>query len=140
MNLSFHASMIFYKTLLFLIRRGSNYIMQVKSLSHVQLFVTPWTLAFKAPLSMGFPRQDYWSGLSSPSQEDLPDPKIEPWYPTLQGDSSPCTLLLATNSHIRSLFHSSKDIFMRLSSDAGLEHRGEETTVPIPLIFLLPPY
>ena len=67
MNLSFHASMIFYKTLLFLIRRGSNYIMQVKSLSHVQLFVTPWTLAYQASPSMGFSRQEYWSRLPFPS-------------------------------------------------------------------------
>ena len=40
-------------------------------------FVTPWTLAHKAPLSMGFSRQEYWSGLPCPSPEDLPDPGIE---------------------------------------------------------------
>ena len=40
-------------------------------------FVTPWTLAHKAPLSMGFSRQEYWSGLPGPSPEDLPDPGIE---------------------------------------------------------------
>ena len=73
--------------------------------------------------------------------------RLNPGIPHCRGilyclghQGSPCTLLLATNSHICSLFHSSKDIFMRLSSDAGLEHQGEETTVPIPLIFLLPPY
>ena len=43
----------------------------VQSLSHVQLFVTPWTLACQAPLSMGFPRQEYWSGLPFPSPGDL---------------------------------------------------------------------
>ena len=43
--------------------------MKVKSLSHVQLFVTPWTIAYQAPLSMGFSRQKYWSGLSLPSPD-----------------------------------------------------------------------
>ena len=51
----------------------------VKSLvSHVGLFVTPWTVAYHAPLSMGFSRQEYWSGLPFPSPEDLPDPGIDP--------------------------------------------------------------
>ena len=46
----------------------------VKSLvSHVGLFVTPWTVAYHAPLSMGFSRQEYWSGLPFPSPEDLPN-------------------------------------------------------------------
>ena len=49
-----------------------------KSLSRVQLFVTPWTVAYQAPLSMGFSRQYYWSGLPFPSPGDLPDPGIEP--------------------------------------------------------------
>ena len=47
-------------------------------LSHVWLFVTPWTVACQALLSMGFPRQEYWSGLPFPSPGDLPDPGIEP--------------------------------------------------------------
>ena len=46
--------------------------------SHVRLFVTPWTVAHQAPLSMGFSRQEYWSGLPFPSPGDLPDPGIEP--------------------------------------------------------------
>ena len=41
-------------------------------------FVTPWIVAHQAPLSMGFPRQDYWSGLLFPSPGDLPDPGVEP--------------------------------------------------------------
>ena len=49
---------------------------EVKLLSHVQLFATPWTVAYQAPLSMGFSRQEYWSGLPFPSPEDLPDPGI----------------------------------------------------------------
>ena len=45
----------------------------MKSLSHVQLFATPWTVAYHTPLSMGFSRQEYWSGLPFPSPEDLTD-------------------------------------------------------------------
>ena len=57
---------------------------RVKSLSRVQLFATPWTVgAYYAPLSMGFSRQEYWSGLPVSSPEDLPDPGIEPWSPAL---------------------------------------------------------
>ena len=50
---------------------------KVKSLSCVWLFVTPWTVAYQAPPSMGFSRQEYWSGLPFPSLEDLPNPGIE---------------------------------------------------------------
>ena len=49
--------------------------------------VTPWTVACQAPLSMGFSRQEYWSGLPFPSPGDLPDPGIEPASPALQADS-----------------------------------------------------
>ena len=48
---------------------------------------TPWTVACQAPLSMGFSRQEYWSGLPFPSPGDLPDPGIEPRSPVLQADS-----------------------------------------------------
>ena len=50
----------------------------VKSLSCVRLFVTPQTVAHQAPLSMGFSRQEHWSGLPLPSPGDLPDPGIKP--------------------------------------------------------------
>ena len=60
---------------------------KVKSLNRVQLFATPWTVAHQAPLSMGFSRQEYWSGLPFPSPGDLPDPGIEPRSPTLQADA-----------------------------------------------------
>ena len=46
--------------------------------SHIGLFVTPWTVAHQAPLSMGFSRQEYWSGLPCPPPDDLPDPGMEP--------------------------------------------------------------
>ena len=48
---------------------------------------TPWTIAFQAPLSMAFSRQEYWSGLVFSSPGDLPNPGIEPRFPALQGDS-----------------------------------------------------
>ena len=51
-------------------------------------FATPWTAARQAPLSMGFPRQEYWGGLSFPSPRDLPDPRIKPTFlvsPALAG-------------------------------------------------------
>ena len=60
---------------------------KVKSLSRARLFATLWTVAYQAPLSMGFSRQEYWSGLPFPSPGDLPDPGIEPRSPTLQADA-----------------------------------------------------
>ena len=52
-------------------------------------FVTPWTVAHQAPPSMGFSRQEYWSGLPFPSPGDLPDPGIKPRSPALQADALP---------------------------------------------------
>ena len=60
-----------------------------QSLSPVWFFVTPWTVARQAPLSMGFSRQEYWSGLTFPSPGDLPNPGIEPESPASQADSLP---------------------------------------------------
>ena len=60
---------------------------EVKSLSRVQLFATPWTVAYQAPPSMGFSRQEYWSGVPFPSPGDLPDPGIEPRSPALEADA-----------------------------------------------------
>ena len=58
--------------------------MKVKSLSRVRLFAVPWTVVYQASLSMGFSRQEYWSGLPFPSPGDLPDSGIEPRSPALQ--------------------------------------------------------
>ena len=87
-------------------------------LSHVWLFETSWTIAHQAPLSMGFPRQESWSGLPFPSPEDLPDPGTEPtslaltgeFFTTSEPPVKPMTLynlyfiyivaLLSYNSHI----------------------------------------
>jgi len=60
-----------------------NNVNEVKSLSHVPLFEIPWTVAYDAPPSMGFSRQEYWSGLPFPSPEDLPNPGIKPGPPSL---------------------------------------------------------
>ena len=59
----------------------------MKLLSHVRLFATPWTVAYQAPLSMGFSRQECWSGLPFPSPGGLPDSGIEPGSPALQADA-----------------------------------------------------
>ena len=55
---------------------------KVKSFSRVQLLVTPWTVAYQVPPSMGFSKQEYWSGLPFPYPGDLPDLRIEPGSPT----------------------------------------------------------
>ena len=68
---------------------------------------TPWTVACQAPLSMGFSRKEYWSGLPFPSSGYLPDSEIEPESPALQGDSllsyegNPHPLFLNPFAHIK---------------------------------------
>ena len=64
-----------------------NHESEVKSLGRVQLFASPWTVAYQAPPSMGFSRQEYWSELPFPSPGDLPYPGIEPWSPAFQADT-----------------------------------------------------
>ena len=71
--------------------------------SHVQLFVTPWTVACQAPLPMEFSRQEYWSGLPFLSPGDLPDPAIEPTSPlapALQADSLPLSHWGSPSHHL----------------------------------------
>ena len=62
---------------------------EVKSLSRVRFFAIPWTVAHRAPPSMEFSRQEYWSGLPFPSPGDLPDPGIEPGSSSLRADALP---------------------------------------------------
>ena len=60
--------------------------------SHIRLFASLWTVALQAPLSMGFSRQEYWSGLPYPPPRDLPNPGLEPtslMSPALAGSSLP---------------------------------------------------
>ena len=61
--------------------------MKVKLFRRVQLFGTLWTVAHQAPPSMGFSRQEYWSGLPFSSPGDLPDPGIKPRSPALEADA-----------------------------------------------------
>ena len=61
----------------------------MKSLSRVWLFAAPGTVAYQAPLSMEFSRQEYWSGLPFPSPGDFPNPGIEPGSPALWADALP---------------------------------------------------
>ena len=63
-----------------------KYILYIE-VSHDQLPVTPWTVAYQAPLSIGFFRQEYWSGLPFPSPGDLPDPGIKPGSLALEADA-----------------------------------------------------
>ena len=62
-------------------------VVKVKLLSRVRLFVTPWTAAHQASLSMGSSRQEHGRGLPFPSSGDLPDPRIEPGSPASQADA-----------------------------------------------------
>ena len=104
-------------------------------LSHVQLFVTPWTIVHQASLSMGFPRQEYWSGWPFPTPGDLPDPGIEPMSPAspaLQGDSLPL-------SHQGSLpamtsCHNSENWLRRNGNRLTLELKAILKTVKMTLI------
>ena len=63
--------------------------MRAQLLSHVLLFATPWIVAHQVPLSLGFSRQEYWSGLPFPPTRHFPNPGIEPGSPALQTDSLP---------------------------------------------------
>ena len=75
--------------IIYLIRRVKRKKVKLKSLSHVQLFGTPWTVAYQAPPSMRFSRQEHWSGLPLPSPGDLPNPGIESGSPIVQADALP---------------------------------------------------
>ena len=79
---------------------------KLKSLSCIQLFGTPWTVAHQAPLSVGFSRQEYWSGVPFPSPGDLLDPGIKPGSPTLQADALPSEPPGKPKSHSKHQFFS----------------------------------
>ena len=64
-----------------------------ESLSRARLFPTPWTVARQAPPSVGFSRQESWSGLPCPPPGNLPEPRVKPSCPVLQADSSACESL-----------------------------------------------
>ena len=85
----------------------------MKSLSHVLLFATLWAVACQAPPSMGFSRQECWSGLLFPPPEDLPDPGTEPSSPALTGG-------FFTNDHWEALFPPSRAVSEEWRASAGL--------------------
>ena len=92
--------------------RSNQELWIVKSLSRVQLFGTPWTVAYQAPQSMEFSRQEYWSGLPFPSPGDLPKPGIKPGSPALQADGltseppgKPTFLLILIQCSVRHILH-----------------------------------
>ena len=92
--------------------------------SHVWLFVTPWTVSCQAPLSLGFSRQEYWSGLPCPPPGGLPDPGIKPVSlasPALQADSLPAEPRVDPSPE-----HLQSDIYLPVYSlfyDSILEHK-----------------
>ena len=63
------------------------HLQKVKVAQSCLTLCDPWTIAYQAPPSMGFSRQEYWSGMPFPSPGDLSDPGIEPRSPTLQADA-----------------------------------------------------
>ena len=82
--------------------------MVIQSLSHVQLLVTPWTAAHQDLLSMGFPRQEYWSGIAISFSRGSSHPGIKPPAPTLQVDS-----LLLRHQESQKLFQPNKSDFRK---------------------------
>ena len=83
----------------------------MKSLSHVQLFATPWTIAYQVLPSMGFSRQEYWSGLPFPSPGYLPNPGIEPRSPTLEADALTSDPPGKSMGSVKSLSMASQNLF-----------------------------
>ena len=79
---------------------------KVKLFSCVCLFATPWSVASKVPPSMGFSRQEYWSGLPFPSPGDLPNSGIEPGFPALQADA------LTSEPEISHVLHMCTHVYM----------------------------
>ena len=80
-----HSNLAYITFLRYRIRNGGGLVGLVTQ--SCPTLATPWTVTHQAPLSMGFSRQEYWSGLPFPSPGDFPDPGIEPGSPALQADS-----------------------------------------------------
>ena len=74
-------------------------VSEMKSLSRVRLFATPWTVPDQALPSMGSSRQEYQNGLPFPSPEDIPDPGIKPRSPALQADALPSEPPVQRHTH-----------------------------------------
>ena len=89
-------------------------------LSCIRLFAIPWTVALQALLSLGFPRQEYWSGLTFPPPGDLPNPGIEPVSPTLAGG------LFTTEPPGKPDGRWGKEMEKRERREKGEERKGEQ--------------
>ena len=89
----------------------------------------PCTVACQTPLSMGFSRQEYWSGLPFPSLGNLPDPGIEPWSPAVQAACLPTTLQ-GKSSHLYFTFRA------LIFSSSGKWHLSPKETVKWPGLIL----
>ena len=103
------------------IKKGGFYCTCMHAQSVTFDSATPWTVAHQAPLSMGFSRQEYWSGLPFPSPGDLPDPGIEPRSPALQADALPSEPpVIPSNKHwvSRCLEQSSGEMCVQVGYDA----------------------
>ena len=88
-------------------KKKNNCLCLLSRFSHIQLLVTLWTVALEAPLSIGFCRQEHWSGLSCPPPGDLPDTGIEPASPAasaLQADSLPLSHQENPEVSLRTIF------------------------------------
>ena len=92
-------------------KRQNGSCTHAHSLSHVRLFATPWTIARQAPLSMGFSRQEYWSGLPFPTPGDLPNSGIE----AASLESSALVYLVSNRSN-------SHDIILTQTSNVSMVH------------------
>ena len=102
----------------------------VCGLSHVQLFVTPWTIAHQAPLPLEFSRQEYWSGLPIPTPGGLSNSGIEPESPALQADplpTEPQSYLLSYHLDYYSIF-----CFHSCSHVSILNQQPEKSLLNIP--------
>ena len=96
--------------------------MKVKSLNPLGLFEIPWTVAYQTSPSMGFSRQEYWSGLPFPSPGDLPDPGIKPVSPALQADALPSDAFLDQGSPRADSFEKT----LMLGKIEGRRRRGQQ--------------
>ena len=105
---------------------------KVKSLSHVRLFATPWGVAHQAPPSVGFSRQECWSGLPFPSPGDLLNPGIEPGSPALRADALPSEPPGKTHGEhkgLRSTWGPDGQVFALQEMLEPRFHRGEDNRV-----------
>ena len=118
------------------------FLVKVKPPSPVQLFVILWTVVYQVSLSMGFSRQEYWSGLPFPSPGDLPDPGIKPRSPALQADTLPseppgkpvlflCAPIIRDNIHSVCFMYQAYSILYAL-----VTCRTQLTARPLNLLFL----